>query len=48
MTPVTQEGIFCTVQASEVEQRTLNGWQLVGVIDAEQTVSAAETEAPSG
>lgn len=42
MTPITQQGIFCLVQASDVERKTREGWQLVGVIDAEQTTLVGE------
>lgn len=43
MTPITQQGIFCLVQASDVERKTREGWQLVGVIDAEQATIMGES-----
>jgi peptidoglycan hydrolase CwlO-like protein len=43
MTPITQQGVFCVVQAGEVERKTREGWQLVGVIDAEQATLMSES-----
>jgi hypothetical protein len=46
VTPVDGEGIYCVVQAHEVEPKTREGWLLVGVLDSELAVSMAESEAP--